>query len=332
MKSTIESIKRRADFSRTTLLGAILMVFGLFALPIPGLIEAVPSSFASEENVLKVPRDFATIQDAVDAANPGDIIRVAAGIYNENVVIATSGLRLRASSGAVIDGAGLTGSGVHVLGTAAQPVTDVEVSGFEVRDFQRGIVVEFATQARIRGNDVHHNIKWTGTMGGLESACGIDVVATHFSKVSENFVHDNGNRGIGLRLGSTNNVLRANSIYENGTLLTTSMGGLGILVTGPTNDNKIQANEILRNYGRGIILTRPVGTAPITGNLIAENRLHGNQRAGICIMTAAENNYILQNNATDNNLSGLPPCLTFNLFEMVLGSNVWERNQGTSNF
>jgi hypothetical protein len=143
--------------------GAILILLGVFAFssPAPSLTEPVPSSFAPEVNVLEVPRDYATIQAAVDAASPGDIIQVRAGVYNENVVIVTSGLRLHGSSGAVIDGDGLTGSGILVLGTAAQPVTDVEVSGFEVRDFQRGIVVQLATQARIRGNDVHDNIKWT---------------------------------------------------------------------------------------------------------------------------------------------------------------------------
>jgi hypothetical protein len=334
MNSNVKPKMSTSGMRTQTLLGAVLIFFGVFAFasPAPSLIEPAPSSFAAEVNVLKVPGDYATIQAAVDAASSGDIIQVRAGVYNENVVIVTSGLRLHASSGAVIDGAGLTGSGILVLGTAAEPVTDVVVSGFEVRDFQRGIVVQWATQARIRGNEVHDNIKWTGSIGGLESAVGIDFATTNFSEASENFVHDNGNRGIGLRLGSANNVLRANSINENGTLLTTGMGGLGILVTGPTNDNKILANEILRNYGRGIMLTRPVGTTPITGTLIAENRLHENQRAGICIMTAAQNNYILQNDAKGNNLSGLPPCLTFNLFEMVPGSNVWERNQGTSNF
>jgi parallel beta-helix repeat protein len=166
----------------------------------------------------------------------------------------------------------------------------------------------------------------------LESATGIDLVTTHFSDVSENFVHNNGYRGIGVRLGSANDVLRANRIYENGTLVTTTMDGLGILVTGPTNYNRILANEILRNFGRGIWISRPLGLAPATGNLVAENQLHQNQRAGICVMGAAENNYILQNNAADNNLSGMAPCLTFNLFDDFPVDNIWERNQGTSNF
>ncbi|MFY9610213.1 MAG: right-handed parallel beta-helix repeat-containing protein [Blastocatellia bacterium] len=230
--------------------------------------------FSAQANVLKVPRDFATIQAAVNAASTGDTIKVAAGNYNENVVISTSGLRLRSSEGAVIDGAGLTGSGIQILGTAAQPVADVEVSGFEVRDFQRGIVVQFAARARIIGNDVHDNNKWPGAVGALDQAVGIDLVTAQSSDVSQNSVHNNGAGGIQLRVGSTENVLRENRIFENGALLTADMGGRGVLVTGAfTNDNEMRSNKILRNFGRGISIARPAGTVPITGNLVLKNRV-----------------------------------------------------------
>jgi parallel beta-helix repeat protein len=286
-----------------------------------------------QTNVLKVPRHYATIQAAVDAASAGDTIRVAAGIYHENVVISTSCLRLKASEGAVIDGAGLTGTGILVLGTAEQPVADVEISGFEVRGFQRGIVLQFTTGARISRNDVHDNNKSPGPPTALDQAAGIDLVTAQSSDVSENSVHNNGAGGIQLRVGSTDNVVRANRIFENGALLTTDMSGRGVLVTGAgTDDNEIRSNEIFRNYGRGIMIGRPVGTVPITGNLVLKNRAHENQRCGICIMGAAQDNMVLKNDATGNNLSGLAPCLTFNLFDELPVDNIWRKNQGTSNF
>ena len=136
MISNIRSKRRETDVHKTTLTGAILIVLGLFAFPIPSLIEAVPSSFASEVNVLQVPRDFVTIQAAVDAANPGDIINVAAGVYNENVVIVTSGLRLHASSGAMIDGNGLTGMQERFKLHAGRIEFSAERGmGFEIRGF-----------------------------------------------------------------------------------------------------------------------------------------------------------------------------------------------------
>lgn len=38
-------------------------------------------------NVLQVPQDYATIQEAITAAQPADIIQVRAGTYNENVIL-----------------------------------------------------------------------------------------------------------------------------------------------------------------------------------------------------------------------------------------------------
>jgi len=38
-------------------------------------------------NLIKVPGNYATIQQAINAAEPADIIQVQAGLYNENLVI-----------------------------------------------------------------------------------------------------------------------------------------------------------------------------------------------------------------------------------------------------
>jgi parallel beta-helix repeat protein len=54
-------------------------------------------------DTLKVPSQFETIQAAVDAAVAGDVVQVAKGIYDENVVVSTSGITLK-GKGATIDG------------------------------------------------------------------------------------------------------------------------------------------------------------------------------------------------------------------------------------
>ena len=49
-------------------------------------------------------------------------------------------------------------------------------------------------------------------------------------------------------------------------------------------------------------------------------------------MNSAVGNYVLQNDARGNNLSGLPPCFSCNLVELFTpGPNVWARNLGTFN-
>ena len=233
------------------------------------------ASQAASTAVLHVPRDFPTIQAAVTAAREGDIIQVQSGTYNENVVLTTSGLRLHAASGVVLDGTGLTGIGILILGaSAAEPITGVEVSGFEVRNFERGIIVGSGVDVRIHRNSVHHNVDKISPLV-LGDAAGIELITTWGSNVSNNVVFENGAGAIQLRVGSTDNLILANTIQHNGTQLTDNLAGRGILVTGAlTNDNQILSNEVMNNHGRGIIITRPLNpaVAPISGNIVAQNR------------------------------------------------------------
>lgn len=280
-----------------------------------------------------VPGDYATIQEAVNAAGAGGKVFVHAGTYSENVVIRDSGLRLHAAGKAVLDGTDLKGIGIHVLGNnLATPVRDVEVSGFEVKNFERGIIVQFGHSAVIHGNEVHHNAKATPRV--LGEATGIELAPGFFSEVTENAVHNNGEGGIQLRIGSADNLVKGNLIYENGTQRAgaTEMEGNGIVLTGlGTTRNLVEENVIDRNWGRGILLTRPAGSAPITGNTLQRNHLEGNQRSGIAVMTAAANNFMLQNDARGNNLSNLAPCFRCNLVDMTTSGNTWEKNKGTFN-
>jgi hypothetical protein len=311
---------------------SIVKVLGLVAAMLLFMASAGRTSAQTKQVVLHVPRDYSTIQAAVDAAAEGSIVQVAAGIYNENVVVSRSGVRLHAAAGVVLDGTGLNGIGISVRGASlASPVSSVEVSGFAVRNFERGIIVQWAVEAVIRRNEVYQNVDKIPPML-LGDGAGIELVATHLSVISQNFVHDNGAGGIQLRVGSTQNIIRANRVNGNGTQRMTDLEAVGILLTGlNTHDNRVSENEVIGNYGRGIMLTRPIGTAPITGNLVAQNRVHDNHRGGIAIMGAAIDNVVQQNDARWNNLSGLEPCYQCNLVELSVGTNLWLRNLGTFN-
>lgn len=82
------------------------------------LLLAAPS----RADTLKVPAEFETIQDAVDAAVAGDTVLVTKGRYAENVTVSTAGITLKGKS-ATIDGRYL---GSCIVVSAA----DVEVTGF----------------------------------------------------------------------------------------------------------------------------------------------------------------------------------------------------------
>ncbi|HWK11434.1 MAG TPA: hypothetical protein VNR64_15335 [Vicinamibacterales bacterium] len=80
----------------------------------------------------------------------------------------------------------------------------------------------------------------------------------------------------------------------------------------------------------GILINAPSIAA--TGNIISSNTVHANGRAGIAILGANRGNTVRDNDASGNGLLNLPPSLRFDLFEAVIGGNLWQNNQGTTNF
>src|SRR5688572_17056260 len=287
--------------------------------------------------VVQVPFDYPTIQAAVSAAQAGDTVLVAPGVYFENVVVSTSGVRLLGGGDAVLDGTGRTGIGIHVLGTAAAPVTDVDIANFEILNYERGITLELATDVRVSHNYLHDNRSLLPFVTG--EGFGIEILNASASDVSHNIISGNGIGGIrlhGAPFGSSGNKIRHNRMLDNGvTQATATALGSGIFLTGASHDNRIEHNEITGTNGWGIVLTRPAAAGdPIRGMLIAHNRAHNNRRAGIAIMGSATGNTIVHNDARDNNLSGLGPCFRCNLFEFSTGGftgNFWDKNHGTFN-
>jgi nitrous oxidase accessory protein NosD len=279
-------------------------------------IIGYPTAFAGE--VLKVPTQYATIQAAVDAAQPTDTIQVSRGTFVENVVINDkSNIRLFGRK-TVLNGSN-TGIGIHIVDS-----DHVRVQGFIVQQFEAGIVLEGTTDSRIHNVETRFNDSDTASLRD-----GLQLVASDHVWITNVSAHDNGHNGITLKQGSSNNVIHNNTTDDNGhnPAVAANFGGCGIqLISSDNNHNTITANEARRN-GWGI----QVGSGS-NSNEVAQNRSHQNARAGVVVLDSGMDNFIGQNNATGNGLADVAPSGTFDLFDQGELNNTWRNNKGTSNF
>src|SRR5262245_45849869 len=96
--------------NRTLRAAAAAMAVGIVAL----VVSAVPASAAPKSKTVHVDPG-GSIQEAVDAANPGDTVDVAAGTYAENLVISKDGIRLVGHDTTVVPSAEPSPIGVGIL-------------------------------------------------------------------------------------------------------------------------------------------------------------------------------------------------------------------------
>ena len=87
---------------------------------------------AEPEGVLRVPGDFAAIQEAVDAAVPGDLVLVSPGTYNEAVNVVTDEITIRGTdrAGVVLDGQFELDNGIRVLGASGVVVENLTARNY----------------------------------------------------------------------------------------------------------------------------------------------------------------------------------------------------------
>jgi parallel beta-helix repeat protein len=282
---------------------------------------------------LRVPTDYPLIQEAINAAKPGDTVFVEPSTYEESITINKSiSLVGDNSATTVIDGKG-TG---HVIVVSSD---NVVIKGFTVRNsglpLYAGIYLHQAKNVSLIDNII------TNCSIGVKSYSSSDIQAKnnqitnnsdfgvyikHFS--TRNLIYENkiayNYYGIGLLTYSSNSSLCRNSIVNN---------KCGIYISYSKN-NHIELNNITHNSLCGINLEGLEGSLTVN-NAIIKNNLTEN-RYGIYISLVIKNNEtsntIYQNNFVNNTLFQAfvePPFFSKNIWNLPypLGGNYWSDYQ-----
>jgi len=175
----------------------------------------------AEARTLKVPDDYAYVQEAINAASDRDTILVSAGTYRESLYInKTLTLVGENKESTILDGKGAY-SVVEVNSTT------VVISGFTVMNGSNGILLEECDGSVLKQNDISRCSK------------GIWLQYSDSNVVSENIIFNSGSYGILLCGHSSKNTVTRNTVKDNG-------NGLGI--TG--QDNLIYHNNFQNNQNQ----------------------------------------------------------------------------------
>jgi parallel beta-helix repeat protein len=203
--------------------------------------------------------DYRSIQDAVEAAHPGDRIEVSAGLYRENLII-DKPLSLVAVGQAIIDAGGdyvkgsalkLTADGILVEGftvtnstnTAGDPYAG---AGIEIRsannilknntvrnNYRSGIKIFSGKNNTIINNSIQNNYE------------GVLMAESANNKVMSNKIMNNSGSGVTFIMSSFNNSVQGNIISDNLVGITSEGSGF----------NKISPNNLFGNRGDNLKLS-----------------------------------------------------------------------------
>lgn len=234
-----------------------------------GTIAAV--LFITAVDDLRVPEDFPTIQEALDAAADGDRVLVGPGVYTETVDFLGKDVHVLGAGPeqATID-AGLAGSTVSIV-SGEGPGAILE--GFTLRQGDPACVQVSGASPQIRGNVIRD--------ADNLSSVGVLVEGTSSPLIEHNVVRDNMQIGILCRDG--------NALIRNNEVFGSAEQGILLVAGSPA----VTENDIHNNGDNGI---RCLATA-----LISLNHIHDNGDAGVLLAGPA--NVRVVRNRIENNIS-----------------------------
>jgi len=211
-------------------------------------------------------KDYATIQEAIDASETSDghTIVVDDGMYNENVTINKS-VRLHGASQntTIIDGNGAD----NVVSLTA---SGAEIAGFTMRNGSNGISLQFVENVNVTDNKV------------LNCSYGIFIHECSKCKTEKNTAISTSQAGIYLSK-SVRTLIINNTIAD-------TIHGVWLL---DYSTNNTISNNFVSNNPQGIVASYNCNNNTIIGNTVTSSSFN---LGGDIVMEGAYNNTIYHNN------------------------------------
>lgn len=277
-------------------------------------------------SIIRVKTDYSTIQAAVDAAFPGDVILVENGTYNEQVTISKSFIRIIGGDQTILDGQmslsvgfilnntsgvviksftikNFRSDGIDVLGSSNSNVIEkVQISDV---NYYGVFLASSVANCQVTGSSIiganigiynlSNNLRIEGNRISYNGSYGIYSTGNSANVIiSRNIINNNYNYGI-IFFGSSATIT-ANKVYKT--------NGYGIYLS---SNCLISENQVYENASYGIILTG-------VNDIVKENQVFKNGGTGIYV-DGSGNHFIIRNDSSNNTANGILISTTGNTIE-----------------